>query len=118
MTSRLRLPTCETVQKQLTKTGIRDFQVTQVAVPESDIRQFWADRFASLAEARPDAIILRSVRPALQRLEQIGPATPIFRWEADGELGKIVGYSTRQKIVAIYPWVMVGRDWVGSLLFT
>ncbi len=116
MTSRASLPTCETVQKQLTKTGIRDFQVTQVALPESDIRQFWAGRLASLSEQRPDAVILRSVRPAMERLEKIGPMTPIFRWEADGELGKIVGYSTRQKIIAIYPWIMVGRDWVSSLL--
>lgn len=118
MTLRAKPLTCLQVQKQLLKQGIRDFTVTQVTVPESDIREFLAARLASLAQERPDAVILRAVRPALARLAKIAETTPVFRWEAESELGKIVGYSCRQTMITVYPWVMQGRDWVASMLIT
>lgn len=105
----------DAVQSQLHTQGIGGFAVSHVELESSNIRQFFLSRIQRFAERSPDAAILKMVPPALQRLATIPDTEVIYRWEAHSSVGKIVGYSTIDEFVAVFPWVMHDREWAASV---
>lgn len=104
------------VQEQLYAQGIHGYSVSLVSPAQTDVRQFLSSRIRIFAERRPDAPILKMARPALKRLFDVPMNEIIFRWEANSPIGRIVGYSTANTFVGIFPWVMRERDWVASVI--
>ena len=110
--------TTEEFQAHLTAAGIRGFTVTRCAPisRDSDIRAFFRRRAEQLRSRRPEAPVLRTIGPALKRLSEVPADETIYRWEAVSDVGRIVGYSTINKFIGVYPWIMKEREWVGSMI--
>jgi hypothetical protein len=103
-----------TIQSHIDALGLSDFRVTKFAPETTSIREFFPRRQGQL-QHRPDSPMLKTVDAAIPRLQALPAADSIFRWEAVSPLGRIVGYSTQNVFVAIYPWVMLNREWVASV---
>ena len=104
----------EIIQSHIDALGLTDFRVTKFAPEPSSIREFFPRRQRQL-QHRPDSPMLKTVDAAIPRLQTLPGDASIFRWEAESSFGRIVGYSTENVFVAIYPWIMVDREWVGSV---
>ena len=102
------------IQSQLDALGFTDFRVTKYAPETTSIREFFPRRHQQL-QYRPDSPMLKTVDAAIPRLQALPADERVFRWEAESPLGRIVGYSTQNTFVAIYPWVMQDREWVASV---
>ena len=114
VTTTVHMLALEAVQSQLDSLGIDRFTVVVCEPEPTDIRTFFRRRSRQLQHRR-DAPIHQTFRFALPRLEALRPDETIYRWEAESSGLKIVGYSTRDQFVAVYPWIMRDGEWVGSV---
>ena len=103
-----------TVQTHLDALGFTSFRVTVVEPAQGDIRALLRRRYVHLHD-RFDSPMRRTVIAALPRLNEVKETDTVYRWEAESDLGRIVGFSTAQALVAILPWIMRERNWVASV---
>jgi hypothetical protein len=112
----LEMLTLEDIQSQLEVHGVHGFQAIRVSLHTRDLRQFLESRIRLFQEKRPDAPILKSVYAAMVRLSSFSCDENIYRWEAESEIGKIVGYSVHERIIFIFHWVQKDHEWVASII--
>jgi hypothetical protein len=61
--------------------------------------------------------VMMMVSAALGRLANVPPKESVYRWEAESELGKIVGYSTNTSFIGVFPWIITTNDtWIASVI--
>lgn len=105
------------VQLQLLEVGFHGFTATHCDLANGTVRAFLIRRATQLRH-RPDRPMSRTVQAAAPRLATLPSDDLIYRWEAHSSLGRIVGYSTDDQFLGVYPWIMQGREWVGSVIIS
>lgn len=105
------------VQSQIVAHGLADFHVLSVSPARSNVREFFRtriERFGAGHEVRP---VAEMASAALMRLSSGLPSEIVYRWEAESELGRIVGYSTEGLFIGVFPWIITTNDaWIASVI--
>lgn len=105
------------VQSQLIEHGLGDFRVARVSPTRSNIRKFFTARLERSHARHEVTPVMMMVSAALDRLANVPPKESVYRWEAESELGKIVGYSTNTSFIGVFPWIITTNDtWIASVI--
>lgn len=105
------------IQSQLIEHGLGDFRVARVSPARSNIRKVFTARFERSHARHEVSPVMMMASAALDRLANVPPNEIVHRWEAESELGKIVGYSTNTSFIGVFPWIIAANDtWIASVI--